>query len=255
MLTPDGVRYLAASSKRVSRPFHLRWLLPRLLGDNVTRWQWVTRVSVLAIGILTALFTHSVWMACVIALPGIWFNWRFPVLVDAPAMALALGAALLWPISPAAAIAVVLIAGCVRETAPVWSAIYAWQPWLLIGLIPVTARALMRHGSDVLDAENAWILTHPIKASIKYHRGLWTEPKVMVTPWGPLLIGLGSLDAQTGVALAAAYGQLAIATDAVRLYQWAAPVLALATVRMLPGWALPFVAVGVLFNPWKGSGV
>ena len=104
-LTPDGVRYLAASSQRVARPFHLRWLLPRLLGADSRRWQYVTRASVLAIGLLTALYAHSVWMVAVIALPGLWFNWRHPVLVDAPAMALALAAAVLWPIYWPAAIA------------------------------------------------------------------------------------------------------------------------------------------------------
>jgi hypothetical protein len=254
-LTPDGVRYFAAASQRVARPFHLRWLLPRLLGADSARWQVVTRTSVLAIGVLTAVYAHSVWMGCVVALPGIWFNWRHPVLVDAPAMALALAAALLWPISPAAAIALVLIAGCVRETAPVWSAVYAWQPWLLVGLVPVAVRWLMRQGSDVLDAENAWILVHPIKASAKYHRGLWTDAGTMVAPWGGLVAAVAFLDARLEVALGLAYAQLLAATDSVRLYQWAAPVLAASCVAGLPSWALPFVALFVVFNPWKGQGL
>lgn len=255
MLTPDGFRYVTASERRVARPFHLRWLLPAICGTSMIRWKIITRSSVIAIGLLTALYTHNPWMACVAFLPGIAFNWRFPVLVDAPAMTLALAAAVLWPHCWPAAIALALVAGCVRETAPVWAAIYAWNPVLLMGLVPVAIRALQRQGEDPLDAENQWIIEHPIKASRKYHAGLWSEPTLMVTPWGPLMVGLASLDAQLIAALAIGYSQLLLATDSVRLYQWAAPVLALAACRILPSWALPFVAVGVIFNRWKGPGL
>ena len=255
MLTPDGARYIAAVDQRVARPFHLRWLLPKLLGRRGRAWLWTSRLAVVAVGILTAIYAHSPWMACVAFLPGVAFSWRYPVLVDAVGMTLALAAAVLWPVCWPAALVVALVAGCVRETSPVWAAIYAWNPLMLIGLVPVAIRALQRQGVDVLDEENAWILRHPIAASRKYHAGLWLEPTVMVAPWGGLLAGLGALDVQLGVALAAGYGQLAIATDSVRLYQWAAPVLALATVHALPAWALPFVAVSVVFNPWKGPGL
>lgn len=255
MLTPDGARYLAAANVRVARPFHLRWLLPRLLGTNLRAWTITSRVSIAAIGVLTAVYAHSPWMACVALLPGVMLSWRHPVLVDAPAMALALLSAVLFPLSWPAAVAVAVIAGCVRETAPVWAAIYAWNPLALVGLVPVAIRALMRAGSDVLDEENAWILTHPFKASLKYHAGRWRDPTLMVTPWGGLIVALGGLDVRLGVALAAAYGQLLTATDSVRLYQWAAPVMAVACVQVLPGWALPFVAVSIAVNPWEGPGV
>jgi len=121
--------------------------------------------------------------------------------------------------------------------------------------VPVAVRALMRQGDDVLDAENNWILQHPFKASQKYHANLWADPFTMVTPWGAMIVGLVGLDAQLAAALALGYCQLLIATDSVRLYQWAAPVLALASVHALPAWSLPFIALGVVFNPWKGSGL
>lgn len=204
---------------------------------------------------LSAIYARSPWMACVALLPGVTFSWRYPVLVDATGMAAALAAAVVFPHCWPAAIVIALIAGTIRETAPIWAAIYAWNPLLLIGLVPVAVRALMRQGDDVLDAENAWILTHPIKASRKYHAGLWLDPFVMVTPWGALIAGLAGLDLRLGAALAAGYAQLLIATDSVRLYQWAAPVMALACVQTLPSWSLPFVALGVAFNPWKGPGL
>lgn len=255
MLTPDGVRYMTAARRRVARPFHLRWLLPRLCGDSLRRWTVVSRASVVAIGLLGAVYARSPWMVCIAFLPGVTFNWRHPVLVDAAGMALALAAAVVFPWCWPAALALALVAGCVRETAPVWAAIYAWHPILLVGLVPVAVRWLMRQGDDVLDAENRWIIDHPIKASLKYHAGRWNDPLLLVAPWGGLLAGLAALTTQVEVAIAAAYAQLLVATDSVRLYQWAAPVLAAACVHVLPAWALPFVALGVIFNPWKGPGV
>ena len=35
------------------------------------------------------------------------------------------------------ATATALVGGTIRETVPIWSAIYAWHPVLLVGLIPV----------------------------------------------------------------------------------------------------------------------
>lgn len=255
MLTPDGVRYFAAAQQRVARPFHLRWLLPRLCGQHFNRWQLVSRVAVVAVGVLTAVYAGSPWMVCAAFLPGIAFSWKYPVLVDAAGMALALAAAVVFPICWPVAVAIVLIAGCVRETSPVWASLYVWNPIMLVGLAPVAIRWLQRAGGDVLDDENAWILRHPLKASRKYHAGLWLDWSVMVAPWGGLVAGLAGFDLRLGAALAVGYGQTLMATDTVRLYQWAAPVMALACTEALPIWALPFVAVAVIFNPWKGSGV
>jgi hypothetical protein len=255
MLTPDGARYWTMTEKRVARPFHLRWLQPFLCRQDERRWKALTWGSVAAVGILTAIYTNSPWMACVAFLPGVAFSVRHPVLVDAFGMALALGAALMlsvcWPI----AIVLALLAGCTRETAPIWAAVYAWNPLLLVGLVPVGVRWLMRSGPDVLDPKNAWILQHPIKASIEFHAGRWTDPLLMVLPWGGLLAGITAFTTQTLVAVGLGYSQLLVATDAVRLYQWAAPVLALAAVAAVPAWALPIVALTVIFNPWKGPGI
>lgn len=255
VVTPDGARYLAMTEQRVARPFHLRWLQPRLCGRDLTNWTRLTRAALVAVACLTALYSGSPWMLAVGLLPGLAFAWRRPVLVDPLGMALALGSALTlrscWP----ASIALACLAGMTRETAPVWAAVYAFNPLPLLGLVPVAARALMRQGGDVLDAENGWILAHPLKAAQKYHAGLWLDWRTMVAPWGGLLVALAGLNLRLGLALALGYAQLLVATDSVRLYQWAAPAMALAAVHVTPGWALPFVALAIVFNPWKGSGV
>jgi len=254
-LTPDGYRYFAVSKKRVIKPFHLRWFLPFVLKDNLQAWAWVTRLSIVGFAILTAVYCQNPWMVSVALLPGIVFSWKCPVLVDAFGMFLALLACVLLPIYWPAAVAVALLAGCVRETAPIWSAVYAWNPILLVGMIPVAIRWLQKEGPDVLDEKGLWIVKHPFKASKEFHAGKWMSPQLMLTPWAGLILGLGAMTPQLFLALLLAYSQLLIATDSVRLYQWATPVLALATCNLLPVWAIPFVAVSIVFNPWKGDGI
>lgn len=249
-ITPDGKRYLAlAAHHPVPRPFNLRFLIPALCGHNGSRWQWCSRLSVLTLAPLAWVYTGSPWMAACVALPGVWFNWRHPVLVDAPGMVLALAAACVLPASWPAAVILALLAGCVRETAPVWSAIYAWNPLLLVGLIPVGIRLFAKTGPDPCGMDAA--LAHPF--NLKTHR--WSDPFVMVTPWGPLVAAALATTPQLLASIAAGYGQLLAATDEARLYQWAFPVVALATVQALPPEWLPLVAVGLLVNPWKGSGL
>ena len=251
-LTPDGARYLAMRYERVARPFHLRWLVPLLCGTDRLRWEVASRGAVVVLAGLAWWYTGSPWMAVCALLPGVWFNWSHPVLVDAPAMTVALLAACVWPVCWPAAVILAVVAGCIRETAPVWAAIYAWHPLLLAGLVPVAVRWLMRAGTDPVGYDDA--LAHPVRYSRRAHAGRWLDPFLMVTPWGPLVLGLAAPTPQLGLALAAGYGQLAVATDSVRLYQWAWPVLAAACVTVAPEW-LPLVALGVAFNPWKGDGL
>jgi len=270
-LPPDSRRYLAMHRRRVCRPFHLRWLLPLTLRGNVDAWTWATRLSIVAIGLLTAVYTSSPWMAAVAFLPAMTWNWHNPVMVDMVGMAWALATALVamqgwWWL----AIPMALVGGTIRETVPVWSAIYAWHPVLLVGLIPVAVRWLMRHGKDTWTDHNAFYVAHPFAAGRDFHGGRWRDPLLMVTPWGGLAAGVvllgpdvlatppgwwaGGGGAQLVVALLAGYLPMLIATDSVRIYQWSAPVLALACVTTLPGWALPIVALSIVVNPWRGLG-
>jgi hypothetical protein len=256
-LTPDGVRYLALGGhQKVSRPFHFRWLLPRLIGQDEDRWRIPAYASAIVYLALLWAYTGS-WWACLLGLGlsgVIHYNVQHPVLVDLPAMTLALGAAtaathgLLW-----LAVVLVLIAGCVKETAPPFAAVYAWQPILLVGLAPVFFRACLKAGRDPLasNPEHAEILAHPFRSAVEYHRKdpLW----IYVLPWGVCVLGIANGSTRLWVALALAYGQLLVATDSVRLFQWAAPVLILATVPMLGVW-LPVLLVLHLVNPFRSDG-
>lgn len=256
-VTPDGLRYLAmGKGDRAARPYHLRWLLPALAKTDVCRWAWASRLSVVLLGLLGWWFTGSVWMASAVALPGVLFNWRYPVLVDATGMVLALFAACLWPICWPAALLVVLVAGMTRETGPVWAALWAWNPVLLVGLIPVGLRWLQTQGVEQDPSMQRWV-EHPVLASWFAHWGRWREPQFLLVPWAGLLLGVAVLAPWTvnstrlAIGLVLGYGQLLVAHDEVRLYQWAWPSLALACTQALPSQLLPFVALSIIFNPWR----
>jgi len=265
-VTPDGRRYLAiANGERVARPFHYRWLVPWICGTHARRWRWTAEISTAGLALTAAWWVqlHGFDWRYQLAAPflvaglmGVWgFNRTYPVLVDAPAMLLALLAACTleagwWP----AAIVFVLLAGATKETAPGFAALWAWNPVLLVGLVAPAIRFLQRSGEDVLDERNAWILAHPFRAAREFHQGRWLDWRLMVAPWGVLLTALWEPDVQLVVVLAVAYGQLLVATDSVRLYQWAWPAALVAALGVVPAELLAVAVIAHLYNPFAGDG-
>lgn len=257
-ISPDGVRYLTmAGGKRVARPFHYRWLMPKVIGENPTRWVWWSLGSVIAMATGAWALTGSPQVGMfAFAVPGVAkITKKFPVLVDPAAMAFALWSAAAlqhgyWPIG----IVLALLAGTAKESAPVFAAAYAWNPLGLIGLVAPAIRHLFKEGEDVLDEENKWILAHPFKASIKYHKAV--PPWVYVFPWGGLLAGfVGPYSWQLLITIMLAYGMVAMATDTVRLYQWAWPMVAWqAFIAFGPNWMF-LLFVLTLVNPFATDGI
>jgi len=267
-VSPDGQRYIAVGTgARVAVPFHLRWLVPFVCGASALRWLVSTLGALAGLLVCSAWFVSlcgasgwKVWAAplLVLGLPGVVkINLRYPVLVDAPAMFLAILAACLslvgwWP----AAIAVVLVAGMVKETSPLFAALFAWNPLLLVGLVAPLVRWLVRRpGSDVLDAHNRWVLEHPFRASWSYHKDRLQDVTLWVAPWGVLLVGLVAVNVQLVVTLCVAYLLVVVATDTVRIYQWAFPVLLVAALTVIPDELLVVAVVAHLFSPWAGDGL
>jgi hypothetical protein len=260
-VTPDGARYLrVAIGERMPRPFHYRWLFPRISGTSGLRWVIGTRASLIATSALMVLYVggwRGVAAGCMfVGCAGAFrFNWNHPVLVDAPALALALASACafragIWPLG----LALALLGGCARETSPVFAALFAWNPLALLGLVAPAVRHLQREGSDVLPgAEHAWILRHPIAASRKYHKGIPLAYWVM--PWGAALVAAANPSPQLIVAVVVAYAQCLVATDTARLYQWAAPAVLLAAVNAVPMAWLSLLVILQLANPFAGEGL
>ena len=260
-LTPDSARYLTVRTPPA--PFHLRVLIPWLCGHSAIRWYVATWVGSALIALGTALMAPG-WpgiaaAALVLALPSVRFSLSHVVLVDMAALGLATTSAGLavhgWIIP---ALIVALLAGAAKETAPVFAALFAWNPLLLVGLVvPAIVKLVRTPGTDVLnEPEHAWILAHPIQAGRKYHHRMVVDAMpVLLTPWGACILALGAPSLQLGATLVVAYGQLFVATDTVRLYQWAAPVVAVsATSAVDPRW-WPLMVLVTLFNPFRGDGV
>lgn len=263
---PDGARYLiAAQGHPVARPFHLRWLLPAVCGTNPRRWWacWWASWPVLAAGMFS-LSAHLGWrralfaMAIVVTLPGvIGPKVTRPVGVDLPAMALgvaAAGAAVhgwWW-----AALALVLWAGMVKESAPLFAALWAWHPLLLVGLAaPALVAVVRRAGMDELTArpDLREIHDHPVRTAWSYRRDRnWlVDPALWLHPFGVTLAGLVNMSTQTAVTVAVAAAQCVVATDTTRLLaSGAGPALAVGAATWLPVEVLPLLVAVHVFWPW-----
>lgn len=263
-LTPDGMRYLAlAQGQAVPWPFRGRVLLPWLCRQSGTRWRVALGSGLAAMILGTALLAPR-WQTgvaagiMVVALPLNNLNRRYPLLVDAAAMGLACLSAGAWHHGwYAGSLVCAILAGLTKETAPVFAALYAWSPGPLVGLVgPLLLRVVRRDPVDWtgIDAPSRAALEHPWRAGWQHHAARWQEARTMALPWGGALLGLLRLDVPLAACLAVAYAQLLVATDTVRLYQWAAPPLCLAACQAVPEAAVPLLAASVIWNPWAGDG-
>lgn len=269
MIGPDAARYLhAGNGLQVPRPFVLRWLLPELCGNDLRLWRavWLVSWPVCAAGMFW--FAHNqsgdwrrsiVAALLLVALPGILGPQVVnPVGVDLPATALTVvGCGFLtcgidgyW----VAGVVLITVAGCVKETSPLFAAVWVWSPLPLVGLVAPLARwcwVRFRHleGPDPLGAEFQRIADHPVRTALAAHGGRWRDGWLMIAPWGVCLVGLYAPGWPLVAALAVAYAQLLVATDTVRLVHHAAgPVMATAAVAHIPHrWLLLAAAAHVFW--------
>lgn len=263
-LSYDGVRYLPSHERRVPKPYHYRWLVPALARGDRRRYARITTASLAAMPLamrwLTGRWTPGLYM---FGLTGVYkLNRQLPVLVDTPAMLAAITSAAAFRNGhPVLGVGLSLVAGATKESAPLFAALYAWDPRALIGLAAPLLRGLQKPGADPV-AELAGdhtfalkALTHRLETAWQAHGKHATNGRQWVTSWGALLAGLIHPTPQLAATLAASYGQCVVSTDTSRLYQWAWPVMAERTVANLPaGWGL-LALVGHLFNPLRNDGI
>ena len=253
-LSPDGHYYLAAArGLPVPVPYQRRWLLPVLLGPHPERWARLTYASLALTPAAAWLYLRAhteaplVGAVLLAALPGVWrCSLRFPVLTDAPAFALALVVAALcstpaWPV----AIPLACLLGGVRESAPLFAALWAWHPAPLVGLLAVgwTHRAAPHGGVP-------W-LAHPVREALALRRAVGLDALLYVVPWGAAMLGFAGLDWRGWLTVAAAYAQLAMAQDTIRLYVWAAPVVVVAAAERVPLAWLPLAVAITAMQAWE----
>lgn len=262
-LGPDAARYLlAGSGQPVARPFNLRWLLPAICRDRL-RWWWVVwGLSWVLLGLGQFWLASTAGLALVasvaasvalLAMPGVLGPAVVrPVGVDLPAMALAVLAAAAWRSDLWwLAIGLLIVASCIKETTPVWAALWAWTPLLLpVLLVPAITGLVRRPQIDPVTNQPhlRMVHDHPVRTALAAHSGRWRDARLWLEPWGPLLLALGSLDLQTATTLVMAHLQVLVATDTVRLVQTAAgPVVAIAAMRTVPVVWTPAVAILCVF--------
>lgn len=231
----DGTRY--TSGKLQPSPFNRRFCAwpPRLLAA-VT---WGSFVAIAA--------SFGTWQQALlfVTLPGVWFCSMHPTTVDAPAMLLAWGSALLYPAHPYVAVLLSLLGGLVHERAPVFAAAYALSPWLLLGLVGPLLVAKLR-GAAKPDYSSADLADHLVGHGSTWKAAKAHRPHVdLLNDTGLVwaLRGLVPLAAWLGagpaawLALALAYGSRLVGTDTARAMLWAAPPL-VAGSHAAPVWAV-----------------
>jgi hypothetical protein len=210
---PDGQRY--TSGRAQPYPFHRRFC-----GWNQRVLIAVTFLSLVALGALMGTWSKALLL---ITLPGAWLIATRPTTVDAPAMLLAFVASLLFPSYPWAAVLLSCLAGCIHERGPVFAALYAWHPLLLIGLVcigwwrtPAPADDDPRVGVSLVrslavhHADNDWL---GWEQTVYAMRGL------------PLMAAHFGTSPAAWVTLALAWSTRLICSDLGRLVFWAGPIM------------------------------
>ena len=254
LLSPDEGRYFHMSAGLgAPLPFHLRWLLPFLAGKELRAWR-IAGIGGWALFVLSV-GTMGGWPAALLVavLPGPAVIFQFPRLVDGYALGIAAVTAAqdVWWLQ----ILLGVYAGSVSERAPLFAALWAWSPWPLVGLIaPALRYAFWRPGAEVPSLAGTYaanVLIKPWRIGLQRD---WHDLG-LIAPWGGLCTAIAWLDAQMAVTLLVAYAQLLVATDRSRLYQWAAPVLAISIAQHVDWRLCLLIALITWFNPWRGNGI
>ena len=260
---PDAAAYIAMSQGvRVPVPYCLRWLYPFIMPKRASLVAWMNTGAVglwltfpLIYLFATASGVNGLW-ACALwgTLPLIDILWGLPGLVDHVSWPVGIATAVLFLNGHTeAAIALSLIGGLIEPRLPVMVAAWAWNPWALVGLVSVAVlwKVAKRGPAEIM--EDPEPLLHPWQAGQKYNTVTFRDMRQGVLPWGALLAGLAALTPAVVASLALAYSQLFRATDRARLFMWAAPVMLVAAMRVIPETMLPVAVLVTWYNPWRGE--
>jgi hypothetical protein len=196
----------------------------------------------------------------VVGLAGVWkFNRNVPVLVDAPAMlftVLSISFALLdwyyWPL----AIILACVAVSIKEISILFIFAATLNPYIFIALlIPAYLYFKVERGEYIsLNHHAVFAVQHPIQAGMEAHRHIFQNWKLILAPWGGLMICVLFPSWSLLLGVLFAYLLLVTATDTVRLFQWCWPIVLLAVFLGIPSWAWIPVVLLTWFNPYQGDG-
>jgi hypothetical protein len=136
------------------------------------------------------------------------------------------------------------LGGIFNEKAPVFGALLT-SPMALVGLLPPFA--LYMSGKRPHKGDPEW-LRKPLKCGLE-RIGRLLQPEVGILPWGGALLGFPFLSPSGWWGVLLGYGQLVMAQDGPRLFQWAAlPVIA-----AVPAHHAPLAAALCWINPYRDT--
>lgn len=253
-----------AEGNRTVFPFQYRWLMPFVCKTSVLRWTAVTDICLLSLlplmGFILYLLGASP-VACiagaasVIGLAGAFsFNRVFPVLVDAPAMALMLVAYVFFLLGwTEAFIAVSVLSGCVKESAPLYLLGLTLNPLAAIGFVSPVIMGLFFRGGDNPESVKGF---PGIGVPWSYTFGFrnWRNVQQLVLSWGGLLAAALFPSTQLLASLFLGYAPLVKVTNTVRVIQWAFPAVIIAVFTNVPDYACIPLALATIFNPYRTNG-
>jgi hypothetical protein len=256
-VSTDGLRYLAmAEGLPQAIPYHLRWLLPKLLGIDARKWEILNQISIPTVAMLISVYAwlHGVDPVRAAILGGMFMTllfvrgfWgQYPILTDTPGMALSMLAAIVpgpW------CIPVAILGGCVRETVPIYAALYAWSPWPLVGLVAPALRLLWKPGVE-RDERVAGLLRNPWRTSWERNKKGWTNWKVMVSPWAGFLFAAFNPSWQLLWVYLACLAPSLRHHTIVRVYIMAVPIVAVA-LGGVSEWAFCVAVLAHFLVPWE----
>ena len=255
----DGARYWhLAGGDRVPFPFNLRWFWPKVIGTRKNLWRASSRVGIALLGPVTVWYLGlrglSPFQALIgallfVTLPGISKAAAVePLRIDSQAMFLIVLASCVALVNPWVGFAVMLVASCSRETAPILVALFAWNPWMLTGLaIPLISQLWISPPSEDFEKGHVFKFDRNLWKNLqdsghyfrRQHLGRLTSCLHMILPWGAVLPAfLLRPDLAGTIALLLGYGFMFIATDYERVYQHAGLAL------------IPAAAGVVTSTPW-----
>ncbi len=214
----DGNRY--TSQKQQPYPFHRRWC-----GWPKRALEATSLLSLLALGALMGDWKHALVFG---TLPGFWFIATRPTTVDGPAMLLALVASLLYPSQPYVAVALSCLSGFIHERGPVFAALYAWSPVLLVGLVAVGWWRKAAEADGDIRCGRGLLWSFGIHR--QDHDWLSWEQTAFALRGLPLFAAGFGVSPASWTTLGVAWASRLVGSDLGRFAFWAAPVL----VRDLP---------------------
>ena len=233
--SPDGRYYEnMARGERVPPPYSRRWLVPFIARATRMRWAAISGIAWLATGPLVYDLTGELWCVWLVAwLPGFATNVRFPVLVDQVAFALMLGAASAYHHDQTiVALCLLGLSGQAKESAPFFGLALCLS-WGMAAVAVVSAGVAILVGKRMGAPKDRDFMLTPMLVAMTKHDPL--DYKEMVLPWGGVAVLAGAMlvtgsystmaACVAGASLVMGYGQLLMANDSVRLYQWAAPAV------------------------------